>query len=124
MLQIKPDAIMDLQRVGNRIKQFRKRQGLTQEQVASYLDLSRPQISLIESGERSIDLNKLEKLANLFGINLAVFISEDEMQLSTELAFAFRSDDVNESDLEKIAQFKRIVKNHQKMKKLVDELEN
>lgn len=114
-------ALMDLKKVGSRIKKFRDRQGLTQEQVGNYLDLSRSQISLVENGERTIDLEKLEKLANLFGVDLAVFFAEDEDQVSTELAFAFRSDDICQSDLEQIARFKKIVKNHQKMKRLKNE---
>lgn len=112
---------MDNELIGQRIKKFRDRQGLSQEQVASYLGMSsRSQISLIENGKKPIDLEKLEKLANLFGVNLGVFVSENEKKFTTELAFAFRTDEVNESDLEEIADFKKIVLNHQKMKRLAN----
>lgn len=113
---------MNTERIGKRVQEFRKRQGLTQDVLADYLDLSRSQISHIENGERKIELDKLESLANLFGIKLATFFSEDEEALETELAFAFRSDDISQEDLQEIAEFKRIVMNHQKMKKLLNEL--
>lgn len=115
---------MDASKIGSRIKQFRVRQGLTQGQVAEYLELSRSQISHIEKGKRNIELEKLERLANLFGVELAAFFNEDEASQATELAFAFRSDDLNQSDLDQIAKFKKIVMNHLKMKRLINELES
>lgn len=114
---------MDSKIIGGKIKRFRKRQGLTQDHLADYLGLDRSTISLIEKGERTIDMDKLEKLANLFGVELSVFFSDDDSMFETDLAFAFRTDQLEQSDLEEIANFKRIVKNHQKMKRLLGEYE-
>lgn len=114
---------MDSKKVGNKIKAFRERQGLSQDHLADYLNLSRVTISMIESGDRTIDMEKLERLANLFGVELSVFFSDDEGKFETELAFAFRTEQIESSDLEEIANFKRIVKNHQKMKRLLGEYE-
>ena len=114
---------MDSKIIGEKIKRFRKRQGLTQDHLADYLELDRSTISLIEKGERTIDMDRLEKLANLCGVELSVFFSDDDAMFETHLAFAFRTDQIEQSDLEEIANFKRIVKNHQKMKRLLGEYE-
>ena len=50
--------------LGNKVKLLRNRRGLKQDDLAEVLELSRSQISNLESGRRNISLKQLER----FGI--------------------------------------------------------
>jgi transcriptional regulator with XRE-family HTH domain len=108
--------------IGSNILNFRKIQGLSQQQLADYLDVTRELISLIETGNRDISMSNLNKLADLFGIELEELLEEDQVIKEANVAFAFRSDN-NSADLSNVAAFRRIVLNYIKMEKLKDELQ-
>lgn len=52
--------------LGQRLKETREYRGFSQEEVAKYLGVPRPAISLIESGARRLDVLELRKLAQLY----------------------------------------------------------
>lgn len=52
--------------LGNRLKEAREYRGFSQEEVSEYLKLPRSAISLIESGDRKLDILELKKLAKLY----------------------------------------------------------
>lgn len=56
--------------LGARIKELRKRKGLTQEQLAEKVDLATRYISLIEVGRSSPSLETIENIANAFDVEL------------------------------------------------------
>jgi transcriptional regulator with XRE-family HTH domain len=93
--------------------------GLTQEQVAQYLQTSREQIAYYEAGTRSVQLQHLDKLASLFCVNEFDLYEKDSSIQKINLAFAFRSDYISVQDLENIAQFKKVVRNYLNMKKVM-----
>ncbi len=99
---------------------LRSRRGLSQEEVAAFLKISRPLISYYESGEREIPLPHLEKLSNLFGVEVADLMSDESAFLQANFAFAFRTNGLAESDLQSIADFQKIVKNYLKLKLIKD----
>lgn len=99
---------------------LRSRRGLSQEEVAAYLKISRPLISYYENGEREIPLSHLEKLSDLFGVEVSDLMnSESELQ-QANFAFAFRTNALAERDLRSIADFQKIVKNYLKLKSIKD----
>lgn len=100
------------------IKGLRERYGYTQEKLAGFLDVKREMISFYENNEREVSLEVLEKLSDLFGVELAVFFSETVEEAMAEVIFAFRKDSVNESDMEKLSDFGKIVKNYIKINRL------
>ena len=55
---------------------LREQSGLTQEEVASKLGISRQRWILVEKGERDLSTEELEILAALFGIDVADFFEE------------------------------------------------
>ncbi len=57
------------------IERLRKERGLTQEQVAKMLNLSRPTYVNIESGEREPNVSELERLAAVFGVSMSELLS-------------------------------------------------
>ena len=53
--------------LGQRISEARKARGKTQEEVAEFLDYSRPTYIAIEKGERAAKADEIVKLASFFG---------------------------------------------------------
>lgn len=103
--------------VGQNIKLFREKLGLTQDALAQYLHTTREQISYYETGTRSITTIHLNSLANLFCINEYDFYEKDSQMKNLNICFAFRADELQPSDLQSIAQFKKVVRNYLNMKK-------
>ena len=60
---------MDLQAIGARIKATREAKGITQEDFAAALDLSRNHISVIERGVKSPILETFVAMANVLGVS-------------------------------------------------------
>lgn len=60
---------MDLQAIGARIKAAREAKGMTQEDFAAALDLSRNHISVIERGVKSPKLETFVAIANVLGVS-------------------------------------------------------
>lgn len=94
-------ASLDLAAIGQKLRDARKTVGLTQEQVAAVLDINQVQLSYFENGKREINLSLLEKLANLYGYDLAYFVSEHDTK-EPEIQFAFRAEELCEEDLRTI----------------------
>ncbi|WP_461536016.1 helix-turn-helix domain-containing protein [Spongorhabdus nitratireducens] len=58
---------------GNRLREIRQEQCLTQEELAHRAGLNRTYIGDIERGEKNITLASMEKLAKALGIKLRDF---------------------------------------------------
>lgn len=56
--------------IGNRISEFRKSNGLSQESLAERVGVARQTISKWELGETSPDLKQAKKLSEIFDVNL------------------------------------------------------
>ncbi|KAF5076080.1 helix-turn-helix protein [anaerobic digester metagenome] len=106
--------------VGANVYKYRAAQGYTQEHLASLLGVTREQISNYEKGIRNIPVTSLNKLADLFGIELEELLEENPTITSTNLAFAFRSESFSDADIQSIAEFKRIVFNYLKMNSILN----
>lgn len=63
------------EKVGQRIKELRTKQGLSQEEFAFRCELDRTYITSLERGKRNISLTNLEKIANAFNITLSEFFN-------------------------------------------------
>jgi transcriptional regulator with XRE-family HTH domain len=102
--------------IGNNIKLLREKLGLTQDDLADFLGLSRMQIIRYEGGTTAVPSGNLTKLAELFSVDEYDFYEEDSSKVMANLAFAFRADKINGEDLKAIASFKKIAMNYLKMK--------
>jgi len=75
---------MDRIILGNRIREERMRIGLTQEQLAEYIDVSTTYIGFIERGERSVTLEKLVLLADCFKVPIDSLLHEKKQSADTK----------------------------------------
>lgn len=66
----------NITQLAERIIKLRELSGMTQEQVAQKLSLSRQRWILFEKGERDLSTDELEILATLFGVDVADFFEE------------------------------------------------
>ena len=104
--------------IGNNIKRFREKLGLSQADIANYCGVSREVLSYYENGNREVSLLHLEKISNYMNIEMEVFLEENPENIQPELALAFRADELTPEDRANIGYFKSIVKNYLKMKRI------
>lgn len=75
--------------LGAKLRAFRRRQGLTQSDLAQRLGISASYLNLIENNRRPLTAPLLLKLAQVFQLDLAAFTSVDDARLQSEVAEAF-----------------------------------
>ncbi len=63
--------------IGQRITELRKMKGLSQEDLAKSVKISRPSLTQIELGNRGVDILELQKLSLVLGFSLDDFMSKD-----------------------------------------------
>lgn len=67
-----PDWILaHRQRIGDRIREERRRARLTQEEVANRIGLDRPSMVEIEQGQRNMTINTFIRIADALNVPLA-----------------------------------------------------
>jgi transcriptional regulator with XRE-family HTH domain len=55
---------------GERVRQYRKRQGISQEELGERANLHYTYIGAIERGEQNLSLESIEKIANGLGVSI------------------------------------------------------
>jgi transcriptional regulator with XRE-family HTH domain len=60
-----------LVRFGNRVRELRKKKGLSQEGLALEAGLDRSYVGGVERGERNVSLENIAKLAAALGVNVS-----------------------------------------------------
>jgi transcriptional regulator with XRE-family HTH domain len=63
--------------IGQRIAELRKMKGLSQEDLARSVKISRPSLAQIELGNRGLDVLELQRLSMILGFSLDDFVSKD-----------------------------------------------
>lgn len=76
--------------IGEKIRNLRKDKGLTQEAVASALEVSRQAIAKWECDQRSPSTENLLKLANLFDVSLEELVDVKQYQTTSLEEYARR----------------------------------
>lgn len=84
---------MNYKRLGERIREERRRLNLTQAQLAEDIDISDTYMGAIERGERSLTLDTLVRLVNRLGVTVDYLLA----------------DSVSNSDSNIMEQFKQII---------------
>ncbi len=63
--------------IGQRITELRKIKGLSQEDLAKSIKISRPSLAQIELGNRTLDVLEFQRLSMVLGFSLDDFVSKD-----------------------------------------------
>ena len=96
--------------IGQNAKRARESNGFSQANVADFLKVDQSLISKFENGDRSIQSDMLERLANLYGFRVSDFESEDGVH-ELRMKAAYRSSGISTDDMEAIHDIKRIAMN-------------
>ena len=83
--------------IGRKIKELRMSRGWKQLELADKMGLSRPAISNIESGKRSLTLATLQRFCEVFSIDISYFDIETDnyneaLDLTSRIEALFNSD--------------------------------
>lgn len=99
--------------IGDVISAFRKKLGLTQEELGKKTNLNRTTIVKIENSQRAVSLDDAVKIAKVFSIDVDTMYSyiQDEEYNSNEESFviAFKAKGMNEEDLKEIKRIELLV---------------
>src|SRR5215217_8229587 len=76
-------------RLGTKLRGFRRREGLTQADLASRLEISASYLNLIEHNQRPLPAHLLVKLAQLFHVDLQAFADDSHSRLADSLQEVF-----------------------------------
>jgi len=66
--------------IGEKLKEFRKRKGLTQEQLAEKTGVSFQQIQLYENGKTRMNTDKLQVIAQALSLPVAAFFGGGDVE--------------------------------------------
>jgi transcriptional regulator with XRE-family HTH domain len=111
--------VLNFELVGRRFNELRVQNGLTQGQIAEYLNVDQSYISKCEKNERQFSVDLLEKAGNLFGCSVDYFTSPESKY--SPMPFALRASGVTTDDLETIAVMNKIALNLRYMEGLLKE---
>lgn len=100
--------------IAKRLRWARKQAGLSQGQVARLLGVHRPTISQIESGDRSLKADEIQKFAEMYDVKDSWIVSGDakiDKDEDAKLTLAARElKKLRKEDLDTILQLVRILR--------------
>ncbi len=88
---------IDQQELASRLRAAREASGLSQEQVAIVLDLSRSSVAQMELGNRAVSSLELDRLSRLYGRDIREFFAET-FEDEESLAAIFRAEAAPDQD--------------------------
>jgi len=71
------NANLTQKQIGHRLSELRKLKGLSQEDLARKVKISRPSLAQIELGNRSVDILELQKFSLILEFSIDDFMSKD-----------------------------------------------
>lgn len=102
------DDETDRRALGTKLRKAREYLGLSQDEVAKYLEIPRTALSHIESGQRRVDALELKKLAKLYKRPVSFFTGEapaDESLPDDVAHLARAAAGLSESDRKELSRF-------------------
>ena len=84
--------------IGKKLKTLRKGRGLSQQQLAEKMEISRASISNYEVGRRSPHLSELRRFADFYGVGLDFFgvaTTDEIFELLSRAKTVFNNDDIS-----------------------------
>lgn len=104
--------------LGRRLREAREYVGLSQEEVAFALSISRPAVGNIEAGSRKVEAFELSKLSELYGRSVEYLLTGNAPVEDAHVAFLARATKgMSASDLDELARFAAFLKSSSKSKR-------
>ncbi len=95
-------------KLGGKVRALRRRESISQAELASRLEVSASYLNLIENDRRPLPAAMLFKLAREFGVDLREFVADDDARLTSDLLEVF-SDPLFEGTVLKDADVREFV---------------
>ena len=90
--------------LGGKLKLLRIKRGITQDDLAQFLDLSKGQVSNLENGRRNLSLRQLEKICEFFKVDMSYFFmvetSDSCLDLIEKARILFNSNELSSEEKE------------------------
>lgn len=90
---------MNLLEVGVKIKQMRKKNKMSQDDLATQINLTKSHISKIENGKATPSLVTLSKIAEIFDVPMAWFVIQDQFDGISIVSKKERNETVETNEL-------------------------
>lgn len=104
--------------IGMKLKELRKKAKLSQQQLADYLEIGQDYLCKMETGDRKVSYEVLNKLAILYGCSIEDFdLDNIEIQLPN---FSLRSKEITNIDLKDLAAINEIAYNSKIMARAIE----
>lgn len=116
----KPGSAADEKRMllAQRLREARDYVGLSQEDVAAALGISRPAVTNIEAGTRKVEAVELDKLSQLYGRTVQFLLTGETENSDDRVAFLARATHgLSEQDLEELGRFADFLRSSGKSKR-------
>lgn len=91
--------------MGQRLREAREAQGLTQEAVSSALRIPRSSVPLIESGKRNVTAPELKLLSRLYQRSVEWILGDAEPEVATDSALHRAAGALSPDDKEQVLRF-------------------
>ena len=106
------------QELAERLREAREYVGLSQDETATALGISRTAITLIESAGRKVEAVELGKLAKLYGQDVDWLLTGKSKEKDSKQAFLARAiHGLSSSDMEQLVRFSDYLRNSAKSKR-------
>jgi transcriptional regulator with XRE-family HTH domain len=102
------DTKEDRKVLGDRLRESREYLGLSQDQVATYLGTPRSALSLMETGQRKVEVLELKKMVGLYKRPVGYFTGEivDDTSFGTDVNHLARKvSELSPEDREELGRF-------------------
>lgn len=93
---------------------YRKKNKITQKELAEQLGVKHNAISAWENGVNSIDIDTLFRICKIFGVTVNDMYGMSSPEQPTTIAAHFDGDEYTEEELDKIKEFAAFVKSTRK----------
>lgn len=98
------------------LRRLREYKGLTQEELAKQLNITRTRLASYEQGTRQPDLELLEIIADYFNVNMDFLLGRESSASTSDWTHILKLDeDWSEDELKEIESFKEFLKMKRKV---------
>lgn len=92
--------------IGDKISSIRKDLGMTQQEMADRIGMSRPSLVKIENSQRAISLDEGNAISKVLGISLETLLAEEKEDAITQsFVKAFKSKGMTPNNINEIAKY-------------------